>query len=220
MKFVLLCVSVSLWWFLPCAAQQPPRKNKNETIFHRHETAPPAEQTPATTRGEPDAGDIHGDLYTNQFFGFSYTLPAALTTVTDIAAGQEDLSQRAFLLLSLESDVDPGERPEALAIIADKIPAAPATGLPPTYMKQLADIAAKRGGQPVGSVREETFGGVKFQRQDFEYPAGNAAQAPPGFQSTVVTPRRGYALIFNFAAATREQIDKLVQSLGSLKFSK
>jgi hypothetical protein len=211
-SLVLLCVFAS--WVLPSAAQQP----KNETIFHRHQTAPPPEQKPLGTPGGPDVGDIHGDLYTNQFFGFSYTLPATLTTVTDVMEGQEDLAQRAFVLLSLESDVDPGERPAALAIIADKIPAAVDTS-PLTYMKELAQIAAKRGGQPVGAVRETIFGGVKFFRQDFAYAAGNVAQAVPGFQTTVVTQRRGYALIFNFAAATQAEMDELVQSLTSLKFS-
>jgi hypothetical protein len=189
-----------------CAAQ------RKETIFHRSAPAgaPPSPRQPAGEAGAPDAGDINGNLYTNPFFGFSYALPVSLTTVTDIMDGQQDLEQRAFVLLSLQAEG--GAHPAALVIAADKLLPNSAPTAAAAYLKHLGEVAAKQGAEPLGT-RELTIGGRKFLRADFR-----RTQPSPGFQSAVVGLRRGYVLIFNFAAASQPEMEALVGSLVTLKF--
>ncbi len=175
-------------------------------------SAPAEPQSPA-----PDDGSINGQLYTSEYFSFAYTLPAHLEVNDDFMAGQEDATGQTFVLLAAYGPAPEAGRREGVVLMADRIDVSSSRdgdAWAAAYLQELSRVLVAQGGEPVGAIREYSFGGQKFFRADFKRNGPD-----PGFQSLLVTLRRGYVLGFDFVAASESQADKLVESLNSIRFA-
>jgi hypothetical protein len=177
----------------------------------------------------PDDGSHQGNNYTSKYFGFTYTFPEHLVVDPDFTEGKQDESQQTFVLLAaFGSAAEPGRR-EGVVLTADRLEAPrhvhkltlPGDPEPAAvnhdddwvqqYLETAKHVLVAQGATPVVGLRDYSFGKARFFRADFE-------RDGPGFQSLLMTSRNGYALVFDFVGASEERVDKLVQTLDSLKF--
>ena len=77
--------------------------------------------------------------------------------------------------------------------------------------KVTTDLLKRQGFAPQGQVRQFLLDGHGFARADFT----RASDA----QTVLVTMLRGYALSFVLMGPTRGDVDRMVASLDSLKFT-
>lgn len=190
------------------APQRPPSKQ-----------APPPRKTPAgapraTPAVDPDEGSVSDDTYTNRFFGFEYTFPDHLDVrdQADFMQGQLDQSNRSFVLLAAFGDAPEGTGREGVVLLADSAAAYPDLPDAAAYLDRVARPAAeKQRFQLLVAARPVQLAGQKFFRMDF--------RRDDLLQSSIFTLRRGYALGFTLIAPTADRLQKLLDSLQTVKFT-
>lgn len=178
----------------------------------------------------PDDGSYQGNTYTSKYFGFTYTFPEHLVVDPDFTEGQQDESQQTFVLLAAFGAAAEAGHREGVVLTADRLEGSRhgqrlyLPGTPESdkvghdddwvepYLETLKHVLVAQGADPRVGLRNYSFGKAKFFRADFE-------RDGPGFQSLLLTSRNGYALVFDFVGASEERVDKLVQTLDSLKFA-
>jgi hypothetical protein len=185
--------------------------------------AAPAQTKPATGSSQtqrsramssPDAGKVAGNVYSSDYFGFSYTIPEGMAIDPDIAEGQKDASGRAVVLLALvgESEEEDADPTSALIILADRASDYDKLADGGDYLSKVANgIAQRQGFEVLQPGSELILAGRKFFRAD--YKKGNI------LQSAVFTLVRGYAVGFNVAAPSETERNRLIESLSGLKFT-
>jgi hypothetical protein len=178
----------------------PAAKRNSEVILHRSE--------PTTTAAEPDDGSLNGSEYTSDYFGFSYDLPEGLAAQDDFMQGRTDSSKQAFVLLAAFGPAQGGRK--GVVIMADKA-FGEAKDAAAYLAKVTHDYAQGGDFEVLQDAREYMFGGRKFYRADYKKDAT--------YQTAVFTVDKGYALGFNFAAPSSEDMELLVDSLRTLKFA-
>lgn len=190
----------------PSAAQNHPAQGQ-----------PPATQPPRKTQPAailPDEGTVIGNRYTSKYFGFTYTFPEQLKIMEDLMQGEEDASQQAFVLLAAYGATEDGKTKQGIVVMADRRQENPAgANWAPKYFDILAQALQAHDAQRVGAVQEYSFAEKKFYRGDF-----HRTGPDEGYQTILLTLRRGYVLGFQFVAPSEKDIDRLITSLNTLKF--
>ncbi len=205
--FLCYDVFVKFVVFLLLSAAALAQTSSSKPARPAPQAAPAAPQSPA-----PDDGFINGQLYTSKYFSFSYTLPAHLEVDDNFVNGQQDASRQTFVLLAAYGPAPEGNRREGVVLMADRA-TSPGTAWADVYFQTVSRVLVAQGAQPVGAMREYSFGGQQFFRRDFA-----RSGSDPAFQSLLVTRRRGCVLAFNFVATAEAAANKLVESLNSIHF--
>jgi hypothetical protein len=187
----------------------------------------------------PDSGNVKDGIYSNTFFGFSYTYPKdwvvhdeatkermmelgkerARETKALSDASAEVLAKHTYQLLTVFQYQlgTPGvERNAAIQVAAEDVRHAPAIVNGRVYLLNVRQLLTKMGAQPLQAEPiEVVLAGHKFFRQDFE----SLVEGKPVHTSMLVNVTKGWTLAFIFTAADRPQVDEMIKTLETLKFS-
>ena len=188
-------------------------------------TAPKA-PPPSSTAVQPDDGRLKGNVYRSDYFHFTYTIPAELDVMGDFLGAEEDAEHRSFVLLAAYSEADAEGAKSGAVIMADRV--RDYVPLSPEHAKEkragdsifydgkayldavILPLATRQGYELLNGPREYTIGGQKFYRADYRK---NDVR-----QSFVFTVLRGYAVGFNLVGPGPADIERLFESLQTLKF--
>jgi hypothetical protein len=181
-------------------------------------TAQPSTQKPVPAKPpmvSPDEGSVKGNRYTSDYFAFSYSFPERFEVMEDLMQGEQDITKQAFVLLAAYGAAEQDTAKQGIVILADRFQASPpnsnwASG----YFDTLAQPLQAHGSERVGTVREYSFAGRKFFREDFHRTGPDA-----GYHTILLTQCRGYVVGFQFVAPTEMEIDQLIMTLNTLKFA-
>jgi hypothetical protein len=168
-----------------------------------------APHQPAAAAPAVDEGRLNGNLYTNQFFHFSFALPSGFEVDEEFMEGTEDESHATFVLLAAYGPAQSDGR-SVLVLMADKVPGT-ALSAGAFLEKVTREYAQKHGFEVLDPGHEVLLGGRKFLRADYRKEGRS--------QSAVFTLLRGYAVGFSLAAPDAAAMAQLNQSLAGLKFA-
>jgi hypothetical protein len=190
---------------------------------------------------QPEDGSISGNVYTNNFFEFTFEFPRGWLVQTDgtkisieesgtATANMGDLGGRgdldsltggSHLLLHLlqhpigtSSRVNPG-----LLIVAKDVSCSSGAETGEKILLALkAELARRNSRFDFAVMHEPTnviLGGRVFSRMDASMDSPNGISLYQGYVSTVLN---GYALIFVLDSGKPERLDDLFQTLNTLQF--
>ena len=188
---------------------------------------------------KPDSGSIVENLYTNDFFGFTFEFPkgwsdqgqAARNYLTEmdeatisgadptIKAMLEVAAKRKTILLSVfEHPVgSPVQFNSGIVVIAEDASFVPGMKNGSDYILRMK--AAIKASQADWKILREptdiTFGGIIFSRMDLQH------EDSPGiaiYQSFVSTILKGDALAFVFTSTKLARLETMIDTLNTLRF--
>jgi hypothetical protein len=173
----------------------------------------------------PDSGGISGREYQNKFFGFTYTPPEGYTTTTPPPELTKFIeAPESFLLLY--SGISPSKEGKLTGLVGITAWSARSLWWKDWHGKTGGDYLTRLRTVPppgtqyleaAGPVRERKIAGRIFYEAD-----GVASHTlpgmPQGFQANLAIVERGFVLSFILSADTREKLDRLLESMNSLKF--
>jgi TonB family protein len=170
--------------------------------------------TPALTGdAKPDTGSIAADVYTNQFFGFSYRVPAQWTGK---AIQRSQPGQRFYQLLSALPATS-GASIQYMGIQAEDI-TAPVVKTASQFI-QSSPLAGKNSAyEMLGPVREMEIGGHHFARADYKTKPSADDAGLTMYQTQLVTVLHNHAVTLSFTSDSQPAIDQLVASASSMIF--
>ncbi len=155
----------------------------------------------------PETGKVAGNVYTNDYFRFTYTIPEGWTVRTDELAAKLGKSTTKALLYATKS-------PDSYASVAvtsrDFNRAAPPDAQ--AFLDALQADAVKKGGQPIGARWLYNLGARTFIRQDIDL--GSASH----YLGYVVGMARNYGLVFTIQADSSVELGALVRTITEAKF--
>jgi len=189
----------------------------------------------------PEDGSISGNVYTNEFFEFSFEFPSGWSVQTDGpkrsigesgtgTANKGDLGEKGILdpltsgthslLHLLQHPIGASARvnPEILILAKDvSCSTSPVTGekVLLDLKVELARRYSRFNFEVIHEPMNVTLGGKVFSRMDASMDSPNGISLYQGYVSTVLN---GYALIFVLDAGKSERLDDLVQTLNTLRF--
>lgn len=176
-------------------------------------SSPRAKSSPAhTSAARSISGALHGDSYSNPYFGFSYRLPYGWVDRTKEVGEGDNQPERAQVLLAFFE-----HPPEAVtknvnsAVVITAENAAVYKGLKTAadYFPSVTEAAAGRGFKAVQDPYEFQLGTKHLVRGDFSAQRGKQAI----FQSTLVTLRRGYVISFTLIGGSEDEVNELIERL-------
>ncbi|HEU0157399.1 MAG TPA: energy transducer TonB [Stellaceae bacterium] len=166
---------------------------------------PAAAASDAGTAGlDPGAGSVVNGVYLNPYFGLRYPLPAGWSPGPQPPAP----SYSGYYVLATPSPPK-GAEGTILAAAQDTFFAAPPVADARAMAEDLAKSAATGGAKPI--LSDTVIAGRRFTRLDL---AGS-----PLSRAVLATDIRCHVVIFTFAAAKPEQLQRLVATLDGLQFS-
>ena len=175
-----------------------------------------AQQPPAIAPPDlrPDTGVIVGDVYTNNFFGFRYRVPAQWTGK---AIQRSQPGQRFYQLLSA-LPATTGASIQYMGIQAEDI-SGPSITKTATQFIQSSPLAAPNSAyESLGPIKDVEIGGHHFARADYR----TRPTADDGglimFQSQLVTVAHNYAVTLSFTTDNQGALDQLSASASSMIF--
>jgi len=187
----------------------------------------------------PDSGSVNNGVYSNTYFGFSYTYPKDWVVHGDatnqriIELGRERATDTKALsepsanvlikhvhqLLTVFQYAlgTPGvSNNAAVQIIAEDVRHAPAITDGRVYLLNMQELLTKMGCQMVQKEPAEMIvSGRQFFRQDFRTPVKDIYVQ----QVMIVYVTKGYALSFGFTVGPDQNIEDLVRTMDSFKFN-
>ncbi len=188
---------------------------------------------------QPEDGSISGNVYTNDFFEFTFEFPKGWFVQTDgtkksivesgtEAANKGSPGEKGILdpripgshtLLSLfqhpigaSAAVNPW-----ILVLADDVSCSPGMETGKEYLLSLKMEIAQRflNFKLIHEPTDVTLGGKVFSRMDVSIDSQNGNKVYQSYASTMLN---GYALSFVLAAGKPKQLDVLVQTLNTLQF--
>jgi hypothetical protein len=204
-------LAIALFLGAVALGQGPQRAPSKQSVPPRKTPAGTPKAAPVL---DPDEGSVSNDTYTNRFFGFEYTFPDHLDVQdqADFMGGQLDQSSRSFVLLAAFGPAPDGSGAEGVVLLADNAAGYPGLADAAAYLDKVTRPAAeKQRFELVTPARPVDLAGQKFFRIDF--------RRDEVLQSSIFTLRRGYALGFTLVAHSPEQLQRLLDSLQTLKFT-
>lgn len=159
----------------------------------------------------PNDGYVSEGIYVNKFFGFTYKLPQNLVPQSNPPFKEHPNdpsghSTTTFALLLAATPVKPYKN------VAISVQSAADLKDGAAYLRKVAASAIKNGLSVLSDPERKTFADKSFFRQDYSAPQGTF------FQTHACTVYKGYVLDFVFSATERGDIEKLFNSLNTLKF--
>lgn len=166
-----------------------------------------------TGDAKPDTGSMAADVYTNQFFGFSYRVPAQWTGK---AIQRSQPGQRFYQLLSALPAAT-GASIQYMGIQAEDI-TAPVVKTASQFI-QSSPLAGKNSAyEMLGPVREVEIGGHHFARADYKTKPTTDDGGLTMFQTQLVTVLHNHAVTLSFTTDSQPALDQLAASAGSIVF--
>src|SRR4051794_25483400 len=166
-----------------------------------------------TGDAKPDTGIMSADLYTNQFFGFSYRVPAQWTGK---AIQRSQPGQRFYQLLSALPATS-GASIQYMGIQAEDI-TAPVVKTASQFI-QSSPLAGKNSAyEMLGPVREMEIGGHHFARADYKTKPSADDAGLTMYQTQLVTVLHNHAVTLSFTSDSQPAIDQLAASASSMVF--
>ncbi|SRR6266705_772374 len=186
----------------------------------------------------PDSGGENNGVYSNTYFGFSYTYPKdwvvhgdatnqrifelgkerAKDTKALSEASADVLFKHVHQLLTVFQYAlgTPGlSYNDSVQIIAEDVRHAPAITDGRVYLLNMQDLLTRMGCQTVQKEPVEIIiSGRQFFRQDFRTPVRDIYVQ----QAMIVNVTKGYALAFGFTVGPDQNIEDIVKTMDSLKF--
>jgi hypothetical protein len=170
----------------------------------------------------PNAGSLVGGQYKNDFFGFTYTLPANFRPAALPAMASRSMDgQNSFALLVVGDSVHPSTATKASGVV--KITAYRASSLwgsawpqknGEDYLRKLRTMMFNV--EAVGPIRQRDIAGHKFYELNGK--TNPMVPMPQGVQKNVVIVERGFVLSFILEAGSQHELDDLDRSLESIAF--
>ena len=168
---------------------------------------------PLTGDAKPDTGIMNADVYTNQFFGFSYRVPAQWTGK---AIQRSQPGQRFYQLLSA-LPATTGASIQYMGIQAEDI-TAPVVKTASQFI-QSSPLAGKNSAyEMLGPVREMEIGGHHFARADYKTKPSADDAGLIMYQTQLVTVLHNHAVTLSFTSDSQSAIDQLAASASSMIF--
>ena len=189
-----LLATVLLLAGVPALAQQPPA------------VAPPDLR--------PDTGVIAGDVYTNNFFGFSYRVPAQWTGK---AVQRSQPGQRFYQLLSA-LPATTGASIQYMGIQAEDISGASITKTATQFIQSSPLATPNSAYESLGPIKDIEIGGHHFARADYRTRPAADDGGLTMFQTQLVTVVHGYAVTLSFTTDNQAALDQLAGSASSIIF--
>src|SRR3954471_985344 len=166
-----------------------------------------------TGDAKPDTGIMSADLYTNQFFGFSYRVPAQWTGK---AIQRSQPGQRFYQLLSALPATS-GASIQYMGIQAEDI-TAPVVKTASQFI-QSSPLAGKNSAyEMLGPVREMEIGGHHFARADYKTKPSADDAGLTMYQTQLVTVLHNHAVTLSFTTDSQPALDQLAASASSMVF--
>ena len=166
-----------------------------------------------TGDAKPDTGSMAADVYTNQFFGFSYRVPAQWTGK---AIQRSQPGQRFYQLLSA-LPATTGASIQYMGIQAEDI-TAPVVKTASQFI-QSSPLAGKNSAyEMLGPVREMEIGGHHFARADYKTKPTADDAGLTMYQTQLVTVLHNHAVTLSFTTDSQPALDQLAASASSIIF--
>jgi TonB family protein len=166
-----------------------------------------------TGDAKPDTGMMNADVYTNQFFGFSYRVPSQWTGK---AIQRSQPGQRFYQLLSALPATS-GASIQYMGIQAEDI-TAPVVKTASQFI-QSSPLAGKNSAyEMLGPVREMEIGGHHFARADYKTKPSADDAGLTMYQTQLVTVLHNHAVTLSFTTDSQPALDQLAASAGSMIF--
>jgi TonB family protein len=172
-------------------------------------------QQPVALSGDarPDAGAMNADVYTNNFFGFSYRVPAQWTG----KAIQRSLPGQRFYQLLSALPATTGASIQYMGIQAEDI-AAPVVKTASQFIQASPLAAPNSAYQSLGPIREVEIGGHHFARADYRTKPTPDDGGLTMFQTQLVTVLHNHAVTLSFTTDNQSALDQLANSASSMIF--
>src|SRR4051812_46830964 len=168
-----------------------------------------AQQGPAVAPADlrPDSGAMSADVYTNNFFGFSYRVPAQWTGK---AIQRSQPGQRFYQLLSA-LPASTGASIQYMGIQAEDI-AAPVVKTAAQFIQSSPLAAPNSAYQSLGPVRDLEIAGHHFARADYRTKPTADDAGLTMFQTQLVTVLHNHAITLSFTTDNQAALDQLAAS--------
>jgi hypothetical protein len=176
----------------------------NRTVTSQ-QNAPQQGASPTSTILTPDSGLSEPGVYTNNFFGMSYSYPSDWKI-------QHKLKQRADAekVYSLLFVTLPAKHPEFTALAITARAASPPSLTAEEY---IAKENLSRDVKPLQPPQHLLLGGIDFLRFDSEQKKSSNRIAE------LVSIQKGYVLQFFFVGATKARVKEFDRTLDTIRFS-
>jgi len=166
-----------------------------------------------TGDAKPDSGIMNADVYTNQFFGFSYRVPSQWTGK---AIQRSQPGQRFYQLLSALPAASAASI-QYMGIQAEDI-TAPVVKTASQFI-QSSPLAGKNSAyEMLGPVREMEIGGHQFARADYKTKPSADDAGLTMYQTQLVTVLHNHAVTLSFTSDSQPALDQLAASASSIIF--
>jgi hypothetical protein len=175
------------------------------------QTAQPPTATKATT---PEPGEIAGNVYHNNSFGFTYKLPYGWVDRTaEMREASTDPAKETVLLGVFERPPEAnGEGVNSGVVIAAESAASyPGLKSAAQYFGPLQEITKARGLTAVNEPYEFPVDGRPIVRADFVKQFGGGTSL---HQSTLAWLTRGYVVSFTFIGSSDDEVLQLLDGLS------
>jgi protein TonB len=156
---------------------------------------------------------MNADVYTNNFFGFSYRVPAQWTGK---AVQRSQPGQRFYQLLSALPAAT-GASIQYMGIQAEDI-AAPVVKTASQFIQASPLAAANSAYESLGPIREMELGGHHFARADYRTKPSADDGGFTMFQTQLVTVLHNHAVTLSFTTDNQAALDQLAASASSMIF--
>jgi len=171
-------------------------------------------QSGTSQRNTVDAGaTTTGNNYHSDYFNFTYHLPDGFVAGTEqYRQSIEKLSgvhssADTFILLHAEQQLAPDAGVNgALTIMADRLSRYPKGATEKDYLRHLVTQSLKGQGDVLREGTEMTVSGQRFFRADYKVNGH-------GYQTVMLTFQRGFALSWTFMAASKADLEGIVESM-------
>jgi TonB family protein len=168
---------------------------------------------PLSGDARPDTGVMVADVYTNQFFGFSYRVPAQWTGK---AIQRSPQGQRFYQLFSALPATS-GASIQYMGIQAEDI-SAPVVKTASQFIQSSPLASPNSAYEMLGLVREIEIGGHHFARADYRTKPSADDAGLTMYQTQLVTVLHNHAVTLSFTTDNQAALDQLAASASSIVF--
>ena len=176
------------------------------------QASPSAHSSKGSTTA-PDPGSIHGQLYRNRTFGFSYKIPFGwVQRTTDMRETSSNNEKSLLLLAAFERPPEAmGESVNsAVVVTAESLSSYPDLDRAVDYFDVLDEVTSGKGFKVLNPPYEFPVGPKKLARGDYIKPIGNDVTM---YQGSLVLLEKGFVLSFTFIADSEDELESLIMDL-------
>ena len=202
-----------------------------------------AQQTPApppskiSAAAQPDAGAVSDNVYTNDFFGFSYTFPANWRAQSkqeqreiveeghknvrgndpEESEEHQEAMKWMWTLFGAVKDLKAGALGPSIQIVAFDLKGDPTFKNPMEFLSGVSEEMKEKGAKVVQKPAESSIAGRNFFTLKMKFNIPGSSPQTVHYAATI-TIERGYALTWFLFADSPAALQELLDGLNQLKF--